>query len=115
MTGLNRLLSLHYHTCEIGTPPFLPNPRELLAAGALEGLYANAAHSLLVLNASSLLWTICQDILSAYYGSKKSLPRGQGRLDFAEGIYLRLLQWANNLPPNLVRNQDSTHDVMMMQ
>lgn len=115
MTGLNRLLSLHYHTCEIGTPPFLPNPRELLAAGPLEGLYANAAHSLLVFNASSLLWTICQDILSAYYGSKKSLPRGQGRLDFAEGIYLRLLQWANNLPPNLVRNQDSTHDVMMMQ
>ncbi|KAL3300258.1 nitrate assimilation regulatory protein nirA [Colletotrichum asianum] len=108
------LLSLHYHTCEIGTPPFLPKPRELLAAGPLGGLYANAAHSLLVFNASSLLWTICQDMLNTYYGAKKSLPSGQGRLDFAERIYLRLLQWANNLPPDLARNEDSTHDVMMM-
>ncbi|KAE9573484.1 hypothetical protein CGMCC3_g10364 [Colletotrichum fructicola] len=108
------LLSLHYHTCEIGTPPLLPKPLALLADGPLEGIPKNAAHPLEVFDASSILWTVCQDMLCSYYGTKKQGPKGQRQLDFAEGIYLRLLQWANNLPPNLVRNQDSNHDVMMM-
>ncbi|KAK2753011.1 fungal specific transcription factor domain-containing protein [Colletotrichum kahawae] len=108
------LLSLHYHTCEIGAPPLLPKPWELLAGEPTEGIYADAPHPLQVFYASSFLWAICQDMLCSYYGTKKERPRVQGKLDFAEGIYLRLLQWANTLPPYLVRNKDSTHEVMMM-
>ena len=62
------------------------------------------------------LWVIFHQVLWSYYGQKQTgVPSQRVPIEFAEGIYRRLIMWADDLPLNLVRNELSNHGVMMMQ
>lgn len=62
------------------------------------------------------LWVIFHQVLWSYYGRKQTgVPSQRVPIEFAEGIYRRLLTWADDLPLNLVRSDLSNHGVMMMQ
>lgn len=69
-----------------------------------------------VFNASCGLWTIFNDVLLVYHGlGRPSWSAGKDSIRYAESIFQRLLAWAHNLPLSLVRGQDDSHAVVLMQ
>lgn len=59
-------------------------------------------------------WTIANDIAAVHLASPEPLPE-YVPLAFAESKYRSLLQWANELPPELCRSPTMSHSVAEMQ
>ncbi|OLN80977.1 Nitrogen assimilation transcription factor nit-4-like protein 13 [Colletotrichum chlorophyti] len=113
--------SFQYHIFEIETPPLLPKPCEFfrLAPGedsnpARTSFQAQTALHARVLSSSSDMWIISRDILQKFYSDASVKLRDQTSVVFAEGVYQRLLDWANRLPLELARGRESSDNVMMM-
>ncbi|RSM00867.1 hypothetical protein CDV31_011620 [Fusarium ambrosium] len=107
---------LHYQRAEIEIPPQLPMPGDVEFNPTMQGVYS--AHSdpkADTFRACCQLWVIFHQVLWSYYGQKQAgAPSQRVPIEFAEGIYRRLLMWADDLPLNLVRSDLSNHGVMMM-
>ncbi len=62
------------------------------------------------------LWPIAHDLLQAYYdGEDAATPILNAQLGTAEGLFHRLLAWADKLPLNLVRGDQTTHHATLAQ
>ncbi len=62
------------------------------------------------------LWSIAHDLIRAYYdGEDANAPILNAQLETAEGFFRRLLAWADSLPLELVRGDQSTHHATLAQ
>ncbi|KAI8673520.1 Zn(2)-C6 fungal-type domain-containing protein [Fusarium keratoplasticum] len=107
---------LHYQRAEIEIPPQLPMPGDVEFTPDMQGVYsAHPDPQKDTFRACCQLWVIFHQVLWSYYGQRKTgVPSQRVPIEFAEGIYRRLLTWADDLPLNLVRSDLSNHGVMMM-
>lgn len=109
--------SLHYHRAGIEQPPVLPRPGDIdIEIAAQTGTTVTLNTHTEVFRASCGLWTVFNDVIWKYY-NKEGIDVSPKHIspDFAEGIFRRLLQWADNLPLSVVRSSENGHAVMMMQ
>ena len=61
-------------------------------------------------------WAIIHDVIWAYYDSEDFVaPASRAHFQFAEDAYQRLLHWADNLPLDLARSNESAHHVVLAQ
>lgn len=90
-------------------PPMIPMPGLLDVGPASEriGTGFETSHTL-TFKSSCELWLIRRDFLPSKAGMSTTGPA-------ADGVFLRLLNWASALPLALVRNVQSNHAVAMMQ
>ncbi|KAM0420645.1 hypothetical protein ACHAPT_011561 [Fusarium lateritium] len=107
---------LHYQRAEIEIPPPLPMPGDIESSLAMQGSYSiQPDPNKDTFRAFCQLWVIFCQVLWSYYGPKQTgIPSQRISIVFAEGIYRRLLTWADNLPLGIVRSDLSNHGVMMM-
>ncbi|KAJ4320121.1 hypothetical protein N0V84_006008 [Fusarium piperis] len=107
---------LHYQKAEIEIPPQLPMPGDVEFVRDIQGVYsAHPDPKKDIFRACCQLWVIFHQVLWSYYGRKQTgVPSQRVPIEFAEGVYRRLLMWANDLPLGLVRSDLSDHSVMMM-
>ncbi|KAJ4211347.1 hypothetical protein NW759_012548 [Fusarium solani] len=107
---------LHYQRAEIEIPPQLPMPGDVKTDPTMRvGYSAQLGPTKDTFRACCQLWVIFHQVLWSYYGQKQTgVPSQRVPIEFAEGIYRRLLMWADDLPLDLVRNELSNHGVMMM-
>ncbi|EXA32174.1 hypothetical protein FOVG_16550 [Fusarium oxysporum f. sp. pisi HDV247] len=110
------LFALHYHKTEVGIPPAIMMPGDIdLALAAQEGLSIRLPVNVQVFRASCKLWTIFAPVARIYYGQANDIfLNGNPALEYAENIYHELLTWAEELPPNLIRQPGNCHGVLMM-
>ncbi|RKK63410.1 hypothetical protein BFJ69_g16921 [Fusarium oxysporum] len=111
------VFALHYHKTEVGIPPAIMMPGDIdLALAAQEGLSIRLPVNVQVFRASCKLWTIFAPVARIYYGQANDIfLNGNPALEYAENIYRELLTWAEELPPNLIRQPGNCHGVLMMQ
>lgn len=109
--------SLHYQRAEIDVPPILPMPGEVDTGVGISNVGDTTNYlDTRTFKACCQLWSIFNHVLWAYYGEKTiGAPSQRASLSFAEEIYGQLLFWADCLPLELVRCQESTHAVFLMQ
>jgi hypothetical protein len=109
----HRLHCLHFHSAEIETPPKIPMPGDLKNLSPTTKSDDVASNP--IFRSSCEMWTIFNDVLWKYYQKKNGGPSQWTSLEFAEDTYRRLLYWADSLPLELARGDQSSHGVIMMQ
>ncbi|KAF5023169.1 hypothetical protein F66182_4773 [Fusarium sp. NRRL 66182] len=110
------VFGLHYQKAVIELPPTLPMPGDVEFALAMQGTYiAQPSIQTDVFRSCCHLFVIFHDVLWSYYGQRQEVaPLHHIPVEFAEGIYRRLLVWADSLSLDLVRSDSGPHYIMMM-
>ncbi|KAH8125656.1 hypothetical protein LI328DRAFT_151772 [Trichoderma asperelloides] len=108
------LIGLRYHCSEISSPPMIPMPGTLNIGPEAERLgAADASIHTQVFKACCELWVISRDVTRNYQHTGCEKPSEQQQ-EHSEHTIHRLLAWADALPLDLVRSDQSTHAVLMM-
>ena len=116
--GLFSLHSLHYHGLGAKIPPMLPVPgddtphkHQLLRFRLMS--YRSPSYIGNTFKALCKFWTIFQKMTLAYY-SPTTIFQPVGNLEFAEAIYLQLLDWSESSIPTVTSDtQKSHHDLLL--
>ncbi|KAM0231510.1 hypothetical protein ACHAP5_011041 [Fusarium lateritium] len=113
--NLASMVSLHFHMVEVETAPRIPMPGDTddVSAAKEDKLHISYVNRE-VFKASCKLWVIFAIIAKQYY-REGITPSQSAPVEFAEGIYRQLLDWADELPLELVRRPGSCHGVQMLQ
>ena len=106
------MVSLHFHIVEVDTAPGIPMPGDVapVQEDRLNISYVNGE----VFQASCRLWKIFAAIAKRYY-HEGTVSDQTASAEFAEEVYRQLLDWADDLPIELVRRPGSCHGVQMLQ
>ncbi|KAM0202653.1 hypothetical protein ACHAPA_009393 [Fusarium lateritium] len=99
---------------EVEKAPGIPMPEDINDVSAVQEdkLHISDVNSE-VFKASCKLWVIFAIIAKRYYG-EDGTPGQSASVEFAEGTYRQLLDWADELPLELVRRPGSCHGVQML-
>ena len=109
--GLGRLLGMNYQNAYIAIPPWLPIPGTAIVRsdGEVEPFelpdYMGQSFTELC-----MLTPLINEMLHEYYDSGDGVaPTSRASFTFAQGLYGRMLDWADSLPVSMARGDGVPH------
>jgi hypothetical protein len=114
-----RFRCLHFQTGQIESPPHLPIPGDERSSddkGKALQPHPLPPYMGRTFPRMCVFWSIVHDIVWKYYdGEDRVAPASRAHFEFAQAEYQRLLEWADDLPLELARGNENTHNVVIAQ